>query len=210
MPPQRVRLFPAPGTATEQDVIDLDAHEDRLCELVDGILVEKAVGIQESCLAGLLIHFLWSFVHPLDLGVVTAPDGMLRLMPGRIRIPDVSFISWRRLPQRRYPKEPIPDLVPDLAVEVLSESNTEAEMEQKLKEYFFAGVLLVWLVDPEKRTVTVFTAPDQFTRLGERDTLTGGDVLPGFTLPLNQLFAQVDPQPRPRPKREKKKGKDKR
>jgi Uma2 family endonuclease len=210
VPPKRIRLFPAPGTATEKDVIDLQDREDRLYELVDGILVEKTVGLRESCLAGFLIQWLGSFADLHDSGIVTAPDGMLRLAPGRVRIPDVAFISWKRLPQHQYPNEPIPELVPDLAVEVLSEGNTKAEMDQKLKEYFFAGVLLVWFVDPEKRTVTVYTAPDQSVQLGEDDTLDGGDVLPGFALPLARLFARVARQPRTSPKRQQRKGKGKR
>jgi hypothetical protein len=82
-------------------------------------------------------------------------------------------------------------LVPDLAVEVLSPSNTEAEMARKRQEYFAAGVRLVWMVDPDARTVTVYTAPDQSTVLGEVDTLSGDPVLPGFTLPLRDLFAEL-------------------
>ena len=66
------------------------------------------------------------------------------------------FHSWNRLPGRESPKEPIPDLAPDLAVEVLSEGNTKAEMTRKVREYFDAGVILVWLIDPRKRTAQVF------------------------------------------------------
>jgi Uma2 family endonuclease len=194
IPPERIRLHPAPGTATEQDVSDLQAREDRLYELVDGVLVEKPMGIRESCLAGLIIRLLGNFVDNYDLGLVTAPDGTLRLAPGLVRIPDVAFISWARLPRRQYPDEPIPDLAPDLAIEVLSPGNTEKEMARKVKDYFFAGTRLVWLVDPDKRTVLVYTAPDQWTRFSERQTLDGGAVLPGFRLPLAQLFARMGRQ----------------
>jgi Uma2 family endonuclease len=194
----RIRLCPAPGTATEQDVIDLQAREDRLYELVDSVLVEKAMGIRESCLAALIIRLLRSFVDEHDLGIVTAPDGTLRLAPGLVRIPDVAFISWKRLARRQFPDEPIPDLVPDLAIEVLSRANTEREMERKLRDYFFAGVQLVWYVDPDRRVVRVFTAPDQSTRVNERQTLDGGDVLPGFRLPVRRLFTQVGRRPRSR------------
>jgi Uma2 family endonuclease len=208
IPPQRIRLHPAPGTATEQDVIDTEAREDRLCELVDGVLVEKVMGMRESCLAGVIIRLLGNHVDLNDLGLVTAPDGTLRLAPGLVRIPDVAFIPWEKLPSREYPEEPIPNLVPDLAVEVLSEGNTEEEMQRKLKDYFFAGTRLVWLVDPDKRDVRVYTAPDQFTRLTERQTLDGGAVVPGFCLPLAQLFARVSRQRRTRRRRHKGKGKD--
>jgi Uma2 family endonuclease len=66
-------------------------------------------------------------------------------------------------------------------------------MERKLRDYFAAGARLVWLVDPAARTVAVYTAPDQSTSLREDQTLDGGPVLPGFTLPLRDLFAELDP-----------------
>jgi len=88
-----------------------------------------------------------------------------------------------------------------LAVEVLSPSNSLKEIERKLKEYFLSGTQLVWIVDLDARTVKVHTAPDQFETLTERETLTGGDVLPGFMLPLKQLFARVPRAKRPRRKR---------
>jgi Uma2 family endonuclease len=189
IPPHRVLLRPYPGTATEQDIIDIHArHHKRLCELVDGVLVEKAMGFEESMLALLLGSFLINFVRQHDLGIVAGADGTLRLRPGLVRIPDVSFVSWARLPERRSPGKPIPDLAPDLAVEVLSKSNTLQEMERKLREYFQAGVRLVWYIDPEARTVEVFTAVDWSTMLDESQTLDGGDVLPGFALPLCELF----------------------
>ena len=104
----------------------MDAHQDRLCELVDGVLVEKTVGYYESRVAGLLFHFIELFLQRRDLGIVLGADGTLRLMPGLVRIPDVSFISWKKFPNRELPAEPVPDLVPDLAVEVLSTANTAA------------------------------------------------------------------------------------
>ena len=82
---------------------------------------------------------------------------------------------------------------PDLAVEVLSPSNTAQEMERKLHDYFAAGVLLVWYVDPVARTVEVFTAADQSVVLRQDQSLTGAPVLPGFLLPLSKLFAELEP-----------------
>jgi Uma2 family endonuclease len=184
IPLERIRFRPPPGTATEDDVIAaLEAPRKRICELIDGVLVEKAMGYSESLLATVLISVLWSHVRPRNLGLVTAPDGTVRLWAGRVRMPG-----------RRRPPQPIPNLAPDLAVEILSRSNTVAEMRLKRQDYFAAGVRLVWEVDPEARTVSVYTAPANPTVLAETDTLDGGAVLPGFTLALGELFGELDRQ----------------
>ena len=190
--PDRVRFQPLPGTATEQDVLRIQAHEGRLYELVEQVLVEKGMGFRESVLAMALISALRQFVRPHNLGLVTGEAGLMRLAPGLVRIPDVAFISWSRLPERRVPTEPIPDLVPDLVVEVLSESNTPGEMQRKRREYFEAGVRLIWLIDLKTRTVDIYTDIERVTSRGEADTLDGGLVLPGFTLELRALFAELD------------------
>ncbi|MDH3600469.1 MAG: Uma2 family endonuclease [Candidatus Tectomicrobia bacterium] len=190
--PDRVRFHPFPGTATEKDVLEAQAREDRLCELVDGVLVEKGMGFRESLLAIALGAILLGFVKPRNLGLVTGADGMVRLASGLVRIPDVAFISWDRIPGRRAPSEPIPGLAPDLVVEVLSESKTEAEMDRKRHEYFAAGVRLAWFVDPVTRTVAVYTAVEQSALLQAEQNLDGGAVLPGFVLPLQELFAELD------------------
>jgi Uma2 family endonuclease len=193
--PERVRFHPAPGTATEEDVLAIrNSPERRLCELVDGVLVEKAMGLRESFLAVALAAILLNFVRPRRLGIVTGADGMMRLVSGLVRIPDVAFISWDRLPNRRVPSEPIPNVAPDLAVEVLSAGNTPGEMARKRQDYFAAGVHLVWQVDPRTRTVEVVTAHDQSTIRHETHILDGGTVLPGFTVPLQELFAELDQQ----------------
>jgi Uma2 family endonuclease len=193
VPARRVRLHPTPGTATEKDVIKVLDEENRPCELVEGTLVEKPMGYEESEIALIVGTFLNIFVRPRKLGIVTGPDGTIRLFPGLVRIPDVAFASWDRFPGRKRPKTPIPHLAPDLVVEVLSKSNTRREMNQKLEEYFAAGVRLVWMVDPRKRTVRVHTAVDQSVLIKAGQALDGGDVLPGFVLPLDELFAKGEP-----------------
>jgi Uma2 family endonuclease len=188
VPLHRIRFHPAPGTATEDDVLVRPNGEKRLYELVDGVLVEKPMGYYESRLAALLIYFIEQFLEEHDLGIVLGADGTLRLMPGLVRVPDVSFILWERFPDRELPPEPVPALVPDLAVEVLSESNTEAEMERKLQEYFTAGVQLVWYVEPDPRCVRVYTSPRDVRLLGEEHALDGTPVLPGFHLGIKEWF----------------------
>lgn len=191
IPLDRIRFHPAPGTATEKDVLARPNGVKRICELVEGVLVEKPMGYYESRLAAVLIHFIEQFLESSDLGIVLGADGTLRLAPGLVRIPDVAFISWRHFPKRRLPREPIPDLAPDLAVELLSASNTKREMDRKLREYFSAGVQRVWMIDPETQTCRVHRSPRDSTVLTIADSLDGGDELPGFVLPLKKLFERA-------------------
>jgi Uma2 family endonuclease len=195
IPADRVLWKPYPGTATEQDVIEAEAALDkRLCELVDGTLVEKAMGYYESRLAVVLSYSIETYLGKNDRGICLGADAMLRIVPGRVRLPDVSFISWEKFPNRELPAEPIASLVPDLAVEVLSISNTRREMEGKRREYFQGGARLVWELDPRRQTVRVYTDPDQFQEIGPHGSLEGGEVLPGFVLPLQELFARAGRQ----------------
>lgn len=192
IPADRIRLNPPPGRATEQDMLDAHDHEDSLCELVDGTLVEKGMGSRESILAGAILTALRLFVIPRNLGVITGESGPMRLMAALVRLPDVAYISWSRLPGGRIPEEPVFGLAPDLAVEVLSASNTPKEMKRKRGEYFAAAVRLVWIVDPVARKVHVYTRAENPVVLASSATLDGGDVLPGFTLSLAELFAELD------------------
>ncbi len=175
-------------------MLEVDAHEDRICELIEGVLVEKPMGLRESLLAVALAGLLRDYVMPRNLGLVTGTYGTIKLFPGLVRIPDVAFLSWDRIPGGRVPKEPIPQLVPDLAIEVLSISNTKAEMERKRGENFAAGVRLIWEVEPDDRTVAVFRPDGTSTLLDASQTLDGAVVLPGFRLHLAELFAELDRQ----------------
>jgi Uma2 family endonuclease len=184
----RIWFRPAPGTATEKDVIEAERRENRLCELVDGTLVEKAVGFEEARLAVQLGFLILSYLDKNDLGVCVGADGMMRIAPGLVRISDVSFVPWDKLPGRESPQEPIPDLAPDLAVEVLSEGNTKAEMTRKVREYFEVGVVLVWLIDPKKRTARVFSTVGKSVLVQAKESIDGGEVLPGFVVKLSHLL----------------------
>ena len=148
------------------------------------------MGSFESYLAGVLVQLLGAFVTENQLGIVLPPDGMLRLRPKLVRLPDVSFISWERLPGRTVPREEIWSIAPDLAVEVISRGNTRQEMDRKLSDYFAAGVRLVWYVYPATSEVRVYASADKYVTLTAQETLEGGDVLPGFQLRLATLFAQ--------------------
>jgi Uma2 family endonuclease len=121
-------------------------------------------------------------------------DGTIQIKLKLVRIPDIAFIAWDRFPERRLPKEAVPLVVPNLAVEVLSKSNTKREMAIKREEYFQAGVEMVWEVDPTSRTIDVHSSLHDTTTLTMNDTLLGGTVLRGFQLPLKDLFAELDRQ----------------
>jgi Uma2 family endonuclease len=192
IPPRRVLLEPAPGDATASELLEVRRRERRVCELVDGVLVEKAMGLRESLLAMALGAWMRDYVVPRDLGIVSGESGMMRLFPGLVRIPDVAFVSWGRVLGGMISKEPIPDLVPDLVVEVLSQSNTALEMKRKIREYFESGVRLVWIIDPKSRTAITHIDPELPRELDESQVLNGGPVLPGFGVALRDLFAELD------------------
>lgn len=87
-------------------------------------------------------------------------DGPVKLEPRQVRFPDLCFVSWEKFPEGKFPqKDRILQVAPDLAIEVLSESNTRAEMDRKLRDYFFAGVQMVWLINPKTQTAEVYTSP---------------------------------------------------
>jgi Uma2 family endonuclease len=189
--PKRVRVKPPPGEATEADLIRIQTHEKRHYELVDGVLVEKIMGAPQACITPDLIFAVKLYLRENDIGFIMTPDGPTRLLKGLVRLPDLSFFSWTRMPSREYPVTPIVGMAPNLAAEVLSEGNTRSEIERKLKEYFLAEVELVWVIDPFQRTVAVYTSPDESVTLTEKDSLDGGSVLPGFTMPVKELFARL-------------------
>jgi Uma2 family endonuclease len=194
IPPARIRLNPPPGCATEADVLAVEANVDQSpCELIDGTLVEKAMGFTESLLAAFLVHVLREFVVRNKLGIVTTADGMVRILPGQIRIPDVAYFSWDQLPGRKVPTARIPPIAPTLAIEILSPSNTIREMERKRRDYFSAGTDEVWEVAPATRSVHRYLANGELITLNEHECLAT-TLLPGFNLALAELFAVLDEQ----------------
>jgi Uma2 family endonuclease len=130
---------------------------------------------------------LKNFVKPNKLGWVTTNDTgvVLEKGPDTVRGPDVAFWSIARQPQQPEGYFLIP---PDLAVEVLSPDDRRNDVRTKIKEYVFYSVRLIWLVDPDTRTVTVYRGSMRGTEFDESDTLDGGDVLAGFSCKVSDLF----------------------
>ncbi len=192
IPLSRILTTPPPGEANCDDVTRAHDEQGKLCELVDGTLVEKAVGFQESFLASVLIHWLANFLEVHKLGIATGPDGMMQLFSDTVRGPDVAFVAWARLPGGKIPSKPIPAVVPNFVIEVLSISNTYGEMSRKRREYFHAGVELLWMVDPRQRTVAVYNSALDVRVVSEGGKLDGAKVLPGFEVDTGLLFGKLD------------------
>jgi Uma2 family endonuclease len=133
-------------------------------------------------------RLLGNYVEAKKLGWVTCNDTgvILGRDPDTLRGPDVAFWSMTRQPREPEGYFEVP---PDIAVEVLSPDDRRKEVRDKIKDYLSHGVKLVWLVDPETRTVTVYRESFRGTELDETDTLDGGDVLPGFSCQVSDLFA---------------------
>jgi Uma2 family endonuclease len=187
IPLERIRVVPPPGMATEEDALRIQDSEGRTCEVIDGVLVEKAMGFFESRIAILLGYFLETYLASNDLGIVLGADGLVRI-DDQLRAPDVSFVSWGKFPNRKLPSAPVPAVVPDLTVEVLSKGNTKKEIESKLDKYFDAGVRAAWIIDPARETARIYRTRNDFVELSATDSLTAPAVLPGFELTLRQLF----------------------
>lgn len=192
IPADRVHTLPAPGTATIDDWLRT-REQGLVCELVDGTLVDKAVGLYESLLAICLAGYFRIASGEGRLGITAGEQGFIRLPGGeQVRAPDVAFFLWSRLPNGKMPADPVPAVAPDIAVEILSSANTITEMAIKRKEYFAAGTQLVWIVDPASRSVAVYTSPLECQVIGGDGKLTGGSVLPKLEICVADLFAEVD------------------
>lgn len=192
VPLWRIRNDPPPGFATEDDVERLRRDEGVLCELIDGVLVEKAVSDKTAFLAVVISTLLTNFVLPRRLGWVLGPDGFVWLFGTQLRAPDVSFVRKDQRPGGRLLDKGYADIAPALAVEVFSPGNTVREIERKRADFFAAGTELFWIVYPDRQEVEVSTGPETHRVLGRDDTLDGGTVLPGFSLKVSELFAAVE------------------
>ncbi len=173
------------------EIVENPEYDDRIVELVEGEIVEmsKPTGLhgQITLLFSLKIG---NYVLSNGLGVVTAADtGFIveRNPDGRdtVRGLDIAFISSTRVPD--VLPDQLVDVVPDLAVEVISPSNEAADIHRKIRQLLAAGTTLVWIVYPTTRTVEVHMRSGA-TTLEEDDVLSGGDVLPGFEVPVREIF----------------------
>jgi Uma2 family endonuclease len=158
-------------------------------ELVRGEVITMAPpSFMHAKVQGLVYLVLELFNRNANIGHVTLETGVItEENPDTVRGPVVAFWSYRTLPADRSP-EAYAKVPPDLCVEVLSPSNTKQKMNKKTREYFAGGVQMVWVVDPEERTVTIYNEPGNGRVLWDDATLTAENILPGFSCPVAEFF----------------------
>jgi Uma2 family endonuclease len=188
----RVLTRPAPGTATEEDLLRLPGEIQKTCELIDNTLVRKAVGAPESAIAMWLVGRLAIFLQGQRTALILGPDGHTRYFGDNVRMPDVAIFLRSELPHGKLPKQQVCPIAPVWTVEVLSPGNTKREIDKKLHTFFDSGVRLAWVVDSRKRTVRVYTSAEDFTDVTEDGVLDAADLLPGFTLSVREWFEESE------------------
>ncbi len=159
-------------------------------ELIRGELrTMPPAGGLHGVVANRLAFRVTAFVEPRGLGLVFAAETgfWLERNPDHVRAPDLAFIAAERLPSSGIPAN-FPQIVPDLVAEVVSPSDTAREVEEKIQDWLQAGVRMVLALRPRQRTVAVHRSLHDVTILSNDDVLDGGDVLPGFTCPVRELF----------------------
>ncbi len=174
-------------------------QDEALYEFVDGRWVEKPTmshlaGIVSTELLGdLSVHLRQQDPRPGRLAAETLFRIPLAGGTSRMRRPNLAFVSAERWPLDRplIPRAEAWDVIPDLAVEVVSPTDIAQDLLGKVQEYFQAGVRLVWVVYPIERCIHVYEAWNRIRVLGESDSLDGGEVLPGFRRALDDLFGPV-------------------
>jgi Uma2 family endonuclease len=173
---------------TAKDLVEM-GEEGEFCELVDGELVRMSPSfLPEARVVRTTLLLLGTFVSQHRLGEIFGPDLGYELTPHRVRAPDVSFVSAEKLAAYGNPQE-FAKVVPDLAVEVISPEVKYGYLQRKIRDYFEAGVRLLWIVDPEMQTVTVHRSLVDLRVLTATDTLSGEDVISGFSCLIAELFA---------------------
>jgi Uma2 family endonuclease len=186
------------ATRTDYTPEDLLAMPDgNSYELVNGVLVERHMGILSGVVGGRLIHLLLAYcdTHPLGWIVPGGDAGYQGITgsPRTVRKPDVSFVAYGRFPGEQVPPG-YAQLAPDLAAEVISPNDLYEEVDQKIEEYLRGGVRLVWVISPQNHTVRVYRVNGSSQSLREPDFLDGEEVLPGFRCAVRDLFPQPPAQ----------------
>lgn len=174
---------------TEEEFLSLPDDEYHY-ELVDGEVVMNSAGMRHGEIAVLVGAALITFVRSERLGSVCDSSTGFRMKSGNYRSPDVSFISKEQLQGMRRAPLKMFQGAPNLAVEILSPTDTIEGIHNKIVELFDNGTKLVWVVNPLQETVLVHHSPQPDKLLFPGDTLDGEEILPGFSLVVAELFAE--------------------
>lgn len=187
-----------PSLHTIQDLRTL-LNQGKRGELVAGRLIELPPHSRHHALIGSVIAAaVYIHTKARSLGEVSGADGLFRLVSNpdtqgeTVRIPDVSFVSANR--HQQPSAQGIFEGAPDLVVKVITPEEHYTFVRASLRDYFAHGTLRIWVIDPESRIVEVFTGLDSMTTLSADSILEGGEVLPGFSLSLTDLFAPLEMQ----------------
>ena len=161
--------------------------DGRVYELVDGEILVSPAGMRHSEVAGKIFAVIASFLEKHPIGKLYTENVGISLPNGNVRSPDVTFVRNEKLPDGKSP-EGFGELVPDLAVEVLSPKDSFKEVGRKIGEFLECGVPLVWLVDPKRETVTAYRSLSETQRYSDGETITAEPVLPGFSSNVSKFF----------------------
>ena len=174
------------GPATLQDLLNTPKDGNKY-ELVDGEILVSPAGMRHSEVSTNIIAIIWEFLQKNPIGKVYTSDVGIVFPSGNVRSPDVTYVSNAKLPGGESP-ETFCELIPDLAVEVLSPSDSLKQLGRKIGEFLENGVPIVWLVDPARQTVTIYRSLTETQQLTLKDTITAEPVLPGFSVPISRFF----------------------
>lgn len=164
------------------------AYANDKVELVGGeVIVTMSNGLS-SKIAGIIITYLNLYLFQHEIGHATGEHGGYRISATNVYAPDVGYIAKARLPV--MPSEGFVPMPPDLAVEVISPSNTPTQIITKVTNYLAVGTV-VWVVDIERRTVAIHTPTQMVEEIGQDGTIQGGALLPNFTLPVADIFRHL-------------------
>ncbi|HEV7842724.1 MAG TPA: Uma2 family endonuclease [Pyrinomonadaceae bacterium] len=177
---------------TDEELLSLP-DDSKKCEIIKGELVVSPAGIEHEEIGVRLILALGTHVRKHKLGIVCGSSaGYWMNDRTSFLSPDVSFIAKERLQGAKRAPKKFFDGAPDLVVEVLSPSDTIDKLHEKIVEYFDNGAKLIWVLNPEEQIVLVYHTPQPDKLLRTNDALDGEDVVPEFSLPVSELFAELD------------------
>ncbi len=169
---------------TEEDFMRLPDH-GRKYELVDGEAKEVPTTLEHDAIGANIVALLMPYAR--GRGIVTIAQAGFRMQDQNIRCPDVSYTRKERLPGGKAPRT-FGSAAPDLAIEIISPSEDQPDIQRKLREYFASGSVLVWHLFPETKQMSIFVSPQEMTLRDEEGVVDAGDLLPGFSCRVGDLF----------------------